>query len=410
MKNQQEKFLPISTALAFALIPLGGFATDIYIPSLPAMARDLGVSVQAAQLSLLVFMSCVGVSQLFIGGLLDSYGRYQINIAALVAFAAASFTIALSRNIELIYVMRGLQGITVALIIVGKRAFFVDVYSGDRLKHYTSLFSIVWATAPIVAPFVGGYLQHAFGWQANFVFLGMTTLILLLMELRFSGESLQTFRPFSIRSTLQIYRGMIGTIDFILGLLIVGLCYSLLIIYGMASPFIIEKVYGYTAVTTGYSSLVSGVSLMCGGILSKLLITKPLFKKLSAAVIMQLMITLIMTTFTNRFDNIYILLSFTIPIHLISGFIFNNIYAYSLRRFISNAGSASGLTGGAVYMVSSAVSYGLIHLFTIKTTFSLSMINVGISLSLLIVSFLFIRSAAPIIVSNGDFKLPTLKY
>lgn len=135
--------LGISTILAFVLIPLGGFTTDIYIPSLPAMAQDLQVSVAAVQLTLLIFMSSLGVSQLFIGSILDSYGRYRINLAALIVFTGASLTIATIPNIDLIYAMRAVQGIAVALIIVGKRAFFVDMYRGTRLKHYTSLFSIV---------------------------------------------------------------------------------------------------------------------------------------------------------------------------------------------------------------------------------------------------------------------------
>ena len=56
MKFIKENHHGISTILAFALIPLSGFATDIYIPSLPSMATDLNVSNAAVQLSLLIFM------------------------------------------------------------------------------------------------------------------------------------------------------------------------------------------------------------------------------------------------------------------------------------------------------------------------------------------------------------------
>ncbi|WP_431217207.1 hypothetical protein ACQ86N_23335 [Puia sp. P3] len=38
MRIIKENHQGISTILAFALIPISGFATDIYIPSLPAMA------------------------------------------------------------------------------------------------------------------------------------------------------------------------------------------------------------------------------------------------------------------------------------------------------------------------------------------------------------------------------------
>src|SRR5882757_7707933 len=101
MRIIKENHEGISTILSFALIPLSGFATDIYIPSLPSMASHLHVSNTAVQLSLIVFMVSAGLSQLFIGSLLDSFGRFRLGITALVLFALASFTIALSHSIEL---------------------------------------------------------------------------------------------------------------------------------------------------------------------------------------------------------------------------------------------------------------------------------------------------------------------
>lgn len=183
MRIIKENHQGLSTILAFALLPISGFATDVYIPSLPAMARQLHVSNAAVQLSIVVFMVSSGLTQVFVGSLLDSFGRFRIGFSALLVFTLASFTIALSHNIYLIYVMRALQGIAVAFIVVGKRAYFMDIFSGDKLKHYTSLFSIIWATAPILAPFIGGYLQTSFGWQSNFYFLGGLTLVIMILEL-----------------------------------------------------------------------------------------------------------------------------------------------------------------------------------------------------------------------------------
>lgn len=390
----------ISSLLAFILIPLGGLTTDIYIPSLPAMAMDLGVSMHEVQLTLLLFMISSGFSQFFIGSILDSYGRYRINIAALTIFSIASFLIALVPNIMLINVLRIVQGITVSLIIVGKRAFFVDMFKGEKLKHYTSLFSIVWATAPIIAPFVGGYLQIHFGWQSNFYLLGILTVLVLFFELRFTGESLQNFRVFKRKEISAVYRKMLGTPDFYLGLIIIGLSYSLFVIYGMVSPFIIESVYGFSPVVTGYSSLVSGIALMSGGIFSKLLINKRLFTKLNTAIILQLIIVLMMlAVVTSKFGGLPYLLGFTLTLHLISGFIFNNVYAYSLQRFTTNAGIASGLTGGGVYVVSSIAGYGLINVFKIKDIQMFAVVNFLI-ISLLFITILFFRKATIKLTSN----------
>ena len=172
----------VATILAFALIPLSGFATDIYIPSLPTMARDLQVGSIEVQLTLSLFLISYGVSQLFVGSFLDSFGRYKPGLYALVIFALSCLVIATTRNIYLIYLMRIIHGLTVGIIVVAKRAYFVDVYSGEKLKHYLSLFTIIWSAGPIVAPFVGGYLQTAFGWESNFYLLAGMALIFALLE------------------------------------------------------------------------------------------------------------------------------------------------------------------------------------------------------------------------------------
>lgn len=230
----------IANLLAFALIPLSGFATDIYIPSLPDMAGNMHVSNIQVQLTLTVFLVSYGVVQLFIGSLLDSFGRYRISLTCLVLFALASVVIANSYNIYVIYLMRVVHGITVGGIVVSKRAYFIDLFTGDKLKNYLSLFSIIWSTGPIVAPFIGGYLQAAFGWKSNFYFLAIFAVVLAILEYLFSGESLNDFAPFSIRKIAGVYVDMIKTTSFTLGLVMIGLAYSMVMIYNMSGPFIIE--------------------------------------------------------------------------------------------------------------------------------------------------------------------------
>jgi MFS family permease len=123
-----------NTYVALGLIPLSGFAMDVYIPSLPDMAAQLHTTPAAIQLTLSLFIISYGISQLIVGGLLDSYGRYWPTMISMLAFSAASFAIAFAQNINVIYAMRIVQGFTVAVIVVAKRSFFVDVYKGEELK------------------------------------------------------------------------------------------------------------------------------------------------------------------------------------------------------------------------------------------------------------------------------------
>ena len=337
-------------------------------------------------------MISYGISQLFVGSLLDSFGRFRPGIIALLLFAAASLAVALSNNIQLIYIMRVLQGIGVAFIVVGKRAYFVDRFSGEKLKHYTSLFSIIWATAPIIAPFAGGYLQATFGWQSNFYSLAILTLLLAALELVYGGESLKSFHLFRLKSITDVYLTMIKTADYIIGLVIIALCYASLVVFGMTSPFIIEHVFHYSPVVTGYCSLFSGIALMCGGITSKALIKKPFIKKITAAISIQLTFAIIMIFTSGYAANIYTLMPFVLIIHFISGFLFNNFFSYCLGRFSAYAGIASGITGGALYVITSVFSYSIVHLVNIKNQSMLGGAYLGLALLLATFYFLFNKS------------------
>jgi DHA1 family bicyclomycin/chloramphenicol resistance-like MFS transporter len=389
MRTLKENHKGFSTLLALSLIPLSGFATDIYLPSLPAMAKDLHVSAAAIQLSLVFFMFSLGVSQIFIGSILDSFGRFKINIASLAVFSATSFVIALVPDIYVIYAMRIIQGIAIAFIVIAKRAYFVDLYSGEKLKSYISLFSIIWACAPIMAPFLGGYLEHSFGWRSNFYFLGGLSLLFLVLELLYSGESLKYFHPFKLKTIAQTYSGMLRSGDFTLGVLILAICFGLVVVYSLSSPFIVERVLGYSAITTGYSSLLSGLAVMTGGIIAKSLIHKPLAKKVTIAVTVQVILVLLMISTASITSNIYTLIGFTMGINVCGGFIFNNIYGYCLSRFSKNAGVASGLTGGGTYMLSSLFSYGFVNLYAVKSQLLLGFANISLIFIVVIVLMIF---------------------
>jgi DHA1 family bicyclomycin/chloramphenicol resistance-like MFS transporter len=392
MKAIQDKNVRISTILSFALIPLTGFATDVYLPSLPSMASELHVSSAAVQLSIVLFMISGGVSQLFVGTLLDSFGRRRLGLLSMLVFALASFVIALSHDIYMIYAMRIVHGITVAFIVVSKRAFFVDVYSGEKLKHYTSLFSIVWATAPIVAPFVGGYLQASFGWASNFYFLGGMILILLVLDFIYGGESLEVYHPFALRPTAAVYSSMLRTADFVLGLVIIAFCYAILVVFNMTSPFIIEHVFHLSPVVTGYVALASGLSIMAGGVISKALIRRPLMAKVSIANGLQILFALAMIAVARMGSNLYTMMFFVLLVHLLSGFIFNSVFTYCLGRFSTNAGIASGLTGGVMFALSSFFSYGLVGVVAVRNQGLLGMAYL-IFAGLMLGAFLLFRRA-----------------
>ena len=362
-----------ATILAFALIPLSGLATDIYIPSFPSMANAFNTNSAGIQYTIICFLLSYGISQLFVGSIVDSFGRYRINLAALLVLALSNVVIIFTADIHLVYLMRVLQGTATAFIIVGKRAFFVDVYTGEKQRHYTSMLSIVWATAPILAPFFGGYIQKSFGWQYNFVVLGVYGLVMFLLEFFYSGESLKVKQPFHLRSIFKVYRKLILSVDFSLGIVILGICFAMVLIFTMSAPFIVEHKFHLSSVITGYCALLSGLSLFIGGIIGKTVKSGTLFKRLMLANLSQLVLIALMYSVATDKAGLLLLLLFVVPINIIGGCVYNIFFTYCLTRFPLNAGVASGLTSGGAYLVTSVVISGLLSIITITDQLSLAL-------------------------------------
>jgi Bcr/CflA subfamily drug resistance transporter len=359
--------------LAFILIPISGLATDVYLPSFPDMSQAFQVSPAQIQQTLALFLVSYGVGQFFAGTVVDSFGRYRSSLVALAIFALSAFVIVATRNIYVVYAIRVLQGICTAFIMVAKRAYFVDVYTGEQQKQYTSMLTIVWAVAPITAPFIGGYLQVHFGWKANFYLLGIYAAIMCVLEWLFSGETLQQSQPFRIKPIFQVYRKLIGSADFTSGVFILGLLFAIVMTFNMSIPFIVEEKYHLSAVVTGYCALLSGVAMFFGGMIGKALNMDNLSQKVlvgNAIQVMSILAFLVVSAFN---PGIFLLMFFVILIHLIGGAIFNLFFTYCLTRFPKYAGTAGGVTSGGMYLVTSMVVAGLLSVVTVTGPYTLAL-------------------------------------
>lgn len=362
MRMLKEKNKFIATILAFAMIPMSGLATDIYLPSMPSMATELHQPESNIQLTLSIFLISYGLTQFFAGSIVDSFGRYKISMASLALFVVSFLITATTQNIFVIYAMRVLQGILSGFAVVSKRAFFVDVYEGDERKHYLSIMTIVWSVGPIIAPFIGGYLQKIFGWQSNFYVLAGYSLVLLILELIFSGETLKKRNPFNVEFLLKEYDSMFKAKDFFYGMVMCGISYSMIMFFNLCGSFIIEHKMGYSEVIAGYVSLILGFAWMAGGFLGKALINKAFLPKIRYANFIQLSLIVLMFIVSYFSNNIYSLVAFAFVIHVTAGFIFNNYFSYCIGRFPNSAGLAGGMTGGVVFILTSAISYGIVTL------------------------------------------------
>jgi hypothetical protein len=128
---------------------------------------------------------------------------------------------------------------------------------------------------------------------------------------------------------------------------------------------------------------------MIGGIIARRLINAPLTRKVTTALIVQMVAVMLMITTAPLTSNIYTLVGFTIVLHVSAGFVFNVIYGYCLSRFSKNAGTASGVTGGVMFVASSLLSYGLASLYAVESQSLLGMANLSLTLFIIVLFLVF---------------------
>jgi DHA1 family bicyclomycin/chloramphenicol resistance-like MFS transporter len=151
-----------------ALTAFGALSIDMYLPGLPALARDLRSSEGAAATTVAAFVFGMAMGQLLYGPLADRFGRRPPLLAGIALYTAASLGCALAPSMGLLIGLRMVQGVGACAGIVIARAVVRDLYEPRESVNVFSLLMLVMGLAPILAPLVGGYVVVAIGWRAIF--------------------------------------------------------------------------------------------------------------------------------------------------------------------------------------------------------------------------------------------------
>ncbi|MCS6575328.1 MULTISPECIES: multidrug effflux MFS transporter [Curtobacterium] len=172
MPRPTTTVLPPIVPLAL-IVGVSPFATDMYIPALPAIARDLGTTPGAVQLSLTAFLVAFAVGQLLVGPVSDGIGRRPMLVAGTALFALASVGCALAPDVVTLVVARVAQGLAGAAGAVAGRAMVSDVTSGTRMAKVFGTLAAINAIGPVIAPLAGGAVLTIGTWRLMFVVLAV---------------------------------------------------------------------------------------------------------------------------------------------------------------------------------------------------------------------------------------------
>ncbi len=156
-----------------ALTAFGAMTIDLYLPTLPVIARDFGATPAAVQLTFTAFFIGMAAGQLVYGPVSDRMGRRPAILFGCVLYVAASLACAFAPSIEWLVAGRFVQALGCCAGMVVARAVVRDRYDHRDSARIFSLLVLVLAVAPMIAPSVGGWLAAVVSWRAVFVALAL---------------------------------------------------------------------------------------------------------------------------------------------------------------------------------------------------------------------------------------------
>jgi DHA1 family bicyclomycin/chloramphenicol resistance-like MFS transporter len=230
------------------LSSFGPFATDMYLPALPAMARDFATPEWTVQLTLTGCLAGLAAGQLVAGPLSDRLGRRLPLLLGVSGFVIASGLCVVAPSISVLIVLRVLQGLTGAAGIVIARAIVRDLHAGVRAARLFSTITAVMAIGPIVAPVIGALVLRVTSWRGVFVVLaGLGLALLLAVALRLP-ETLpgEGRRQGGFTDALGSYRRLARSRWFLGHVLAMSLGFSAMFAYISGSSFVLQEAYGFS--------------------------------------------------------------------------------------------------------------------------------------------------------------------
>jgi DHA1 family bicyclomycin/chloramphenicol resistance-like MFS transporter len=128
----------------------------------------------------------------------------------------------------------------------------------------------IMALAPIFAPLVGGVLQTAFGWRANFVVTFCIGVAAAALVWRWLPETLaqRATEPLTFTGMLRVYRGFVRNHAFIAYLGIVACSFAGLFAWISGSAFVLQDVYGLSPLGFSLAFVVGSLGFLAGTLLA----------------------------------------------------------------------------------------------------------------------------------------------
>ena len=247
--------LPVAWIMMLGLIvAVGPLSIDMYLPALPSMGDDFGVSTAFMANSVPAYFLGLVFGQLFYGPFSDRVGRVKPLYIGMTLYVIASVICATTNNEYVLFVGRTAQALGACVGAVVTRAAIRDRLTAKQTAKAFSIMILVMGLAPILAPSLGALFLKFFSWHSIFWFLAAFGALNLLLTKFFFFETLteenRNVRP--AKEVLSQYWDLLKDPTFNYPAIGGGLLMGAMFVYISSASELIMDTYGVSATHFGW--------------------------------------------------------------------------------------------------------------------------------------------------------------
>ncbi len=257
---------PPKIATLILLAGLSALTMNIFLPSLPGMADYFNVSYGLMQQSVPLYLALSAALQIVIGPVSDRFGRRKVLIGSLVLFLIATVGTLLAPNATVFLIFRMGQAV-IASGMALSRAVVRDMVADDEAASMIGYVTMGMSLVPMIGPVIGGVLDDAYGWKANFaLLLGLGVLVLALVWADL-GET-ATLRRTSLKDQIRTYPSLLGSQKFWGYTLAAGFASGCFFAYLGGAPYVGDKIFGLSSTHVGALFALTAIGYAAGNFLA----------------------------------------------------------------------------------------------------------------------------------------------
>lgn len=354
-----------SLILLGLLTAVDAMAIDSYVPALPAIQRDLGVSAASVQATLSIFFIGVAIGQAVWGPVSDRLGRRKPMLAGLLAFVLGTVIVAVAPDIGVMLAGRFCQAIGASAALVLARAIVSDAWpEAEASRIYSKLAQVLGFTA-LISPLIGSGLLTLGSWRWIFAALAVIGVVAWLWTRRTLPETLaetlvdRTARDGTGSSGAGGYATLLRAPGFLRAVLVSALAMGTMFVVLTGSSFLFIGEFGWSP--GAFSVLYAATSL---GFIGTCQLNIMALRRRSAgqvlrhALIAQFVLAAVFAGLILTATGGAAALALIVLLLMgLLGFILGNSVAAAMARApAASTGAASGLIGLAQFVLSAAVA------------------------------------------------------